>query len=190
MQGFLRSKNHQKHTFYRVFCVFRFPSNFDGFLIAYSKMLRKQHVLLCFSGPEATVPCLFFRCFCMFAFQKCVENIAFSCVFHVSSAPPQTFVFSHPLRLEFMCFFKTLQKHRVFTRFFNLDANLVRFFCGRFEPRGPPGLPKRAFQRRSVPPGLQNRMFWMHLVLSDGPKRAFRKRSEPPDLPKRVFRRC
>ena len=51
------------------------------------------------------------------------------------------------------------------------------------------GLPKRAFQRRSVPPGLQNRMFWMHLVLSDGPKRAFRKRSEPPDLPKRVFRR-
>ena len=118
LRGFLRSKNRQKHAFYRVFCVFRFPSIFDGFLIACSNMLRKQCVLQCFSGPEATVPCLFFRCFCMFAFQKCVENIAFSRVFHVSSAPPQTFVFSHPLRLEFMCFFQNIAKTSLFHTLF------------------------------------------------------------------------
>ena len=114
----MRSKNRQKHAFYRVFCVFRFPSNFDGFLIAYSNMLRKQRVLQRFSDHEATVPCLFFRCFCMFAFQKCVENNAFSRVFYVSSASPQTFVFSHPLRLEFMLFFSKHCKNIAFSHAF------------------------------------------------------------------------
>ena len=142
-----------------------------------------------FRAPRLLFRVCFFVVFACSLFKNVLKTSRFHAFFTFPRPRHRPFVFSRPLRLVFMGFFKTLQKHRVFTRFFNLDANLVRFFCGRFEPRGPPGLPKRAFQRRSVPPGLQNRMFWMHLVLSDGPKRAFRKRSEPPDLPKRVFRR-
>ena len=57
----------ENHAFYRVSRAFRFPSNFDVFSFAFSKKLRKPHVLPRLSGREAAVPRPFFRRFCTLA---------------------------------------------------------------------------------------------------------------------------